>query len=107
MSSKYRLCLICLLWLGCLLYAASGTAGEFTVCANVPFETISSVEEKLNDDLPALRQTVSGKTLNASSGSGGTEYGIPDLRISFSKVDRGFGTSAVKSSSLIFIPLRC
>ncbi len=107
MNTEYRLCTLLFLWLGCLFYAASGTTGDFSVCANVPFETFSSAEEKLNDDLPALRQTVSGKTLNASSGSGGTAYGIPDRRISFSKVDRGFGTSAVKSSSLIFIPLRC
>ena len=102
MSEKYRLWLILFFWLGCLFYSVSGPDV-------LPFSepAFSSVEERLNDDLPVLRQAVSGKTLNASSGSGNTESVLPDLRISFTKIDRGFGTCAVKHSSLIFVPLRC
>ena len=107
MSSEYRLCLILFFWLGCFFYPASGSAGSFLFDSSFPFETFASPEENLNDDLPALRQINSGKTLNTSTGGGSAEYCVPDLRISFSKIDREYRKHAIKGSSLIFVPLRC
>lgn len=106
MSSKYRLCLICLLWLGCLFYLTSGFAGDFFFAWNGAFETLVSAEERLNDDPPALNQVISGKNFSISAGAS-SEYSVPDLRISFSKIDRKYRDCIIKSSSLLFIPLRC
>ena len=107
MNEKYRLWLILFFCLGCLFYSVSGADFLFSSDKALTFEMFSSVEERLNDDLPILRQAVSGKTLNTSAGMGNTESAVPDPRVSFSKIDRGFETCAVKHSSLIFVPLRC
>ena len=76
MSSKYRLCLICLLWLGCLFCLTSGFAGDFFFAWNGAFETLVSAEERLNDDPPALNQVVSGKNFSISAGAS-SEYSVP------------------------------
>lgn len=101
MSSKYRLCLICLLWLGCLFCLTSGFAGDFFFAWNGAFETLVSAEERLNDDPPALNQVISCKNFSISAGAS-SEYSVPDLRISFSKIDRKYRDCIIKSSSLLF-----
>lgn len=106
MSSKYRLCLVCLLWLGCLVCSTSGSAGDFLFAWSDAFETLVSAEERLNDDPPALNQIISGKTFSISAGNS-AEYGVPDLRISFSKIDRKYRDCIIKRIALLFIPLRC
>ena len=100
MSGKYRLCLICLLWLGCLFCLTSGFAGDFFFAWNGAFETLVSAEEKLNDDPPALNQVISGKNFFISAGASG-ECSAPDLRISFSKIERKYRDCIIKRSSLL------